>query len=113
VIAAEAAFTQGTPWLEDVVARLDRQRDLLGGLLAERLPKAGYRPPQASFLAWVDLRAYDLGDDPAAIILERARLAVSSGPTFGREGAGFVRLNIATSPELLAQFVDRIASVVQ
>jgi cystathionine beta-lyase len=113
VIAAEAAFADGTPWLEDVVARLDSQRGLLGDLLAHRLPRAGYRPPQASFLAWVDLRAYDLGADPAAIILERARLAVSSGPTFGREGAGFVRLNIATSPELLAQFVDRIASVVQ
>lgn len=113
VISAEAAFADGTPWLEDVVARLDTQRGLLGDLLAESLPRAGYRPPQASFLAWVDLRAYDLGDDPAAIILERARLAVSSGPTFGREGAGFVRLNIATSPELLAQFVDRIASVVQ
>lgn len=113
VIAAEAAYGSAVAWLDDVIVRLDHQRRLLAELLAECLPRAGYRPPQASFLAWVDLRECGLGDDPAAVILERARLAVSSGPTFGTQGAGFVRVNIATSPELLAEFVDRIASVVQ
>lgn len=113
VIAAEAAYRDGLPWLEEVRGLLDVQRALLGELLAEHLPRARYAPPAASYLAWVDLRAYGLGEDPAAILLERARLAVSAGPTFGREGAGFVRLNIATSPELLSEFVTRLASVVQ
>lgn len=113
VIAAEAAYRDGLPWLEEVRTMLDAQRALLGDLLAEHLPAARYVPPAASFLAWVDLRAYGLGDDPAAVLLERARLAVSAGPTFGQQGAGFIRVNIATSPGLLGEFVRRIASVVQ
>jgi cystathionine beta-lyase len=113
VIAAEAAYRDGLPWLEEVRTKLDAQRALLGDLLAEHLPSARYAPPAASFLAWVDLRAYGLGDDPAAVLLERARLAVSAGPTFGQQGAGFIRVNIATSPDLLGEFVRRIASVVQ
>ena len=65
VIAAVAAYREGGPWLEDVIAIIDGNRSLLADLLAEHLPRAGYVPPQASYLAWLDLRAYDLGDDPA------------------------------------------------
>ena len=57
--------------------------------------------------------AYGLGDDPAAVILERGRVALSSGPTFGTAGAGFARLNFATSPAILREIVQRVAAVVQ
>jgi cystathionine beta-lyase len=113
VIAAVAAYREGGPWLDDVIAILDGNRILLAELLAEQLPLARYVPPQASYLGWIDLRAYDLGDDPAAVILERGRVALSSGPSYGAGGAGFVRLNFATSPAILREIVGRIASVVQ
>ena len=70
-------------------------------------------PPQASYLAWLDLRAYDLGDDPAAAILARGRVALSSGPSYGTGGEGFARLNLATSPRILRGMFWRIATVVQ
>jgi cystathionine beta-lyase len=110
-IASVAAFRDGEPWLEDVVAVIDHNRRLLGELLAEQLPAVAYAPPQAGYLAWLDIRALELGEDPAAAILERAGLALSSGPSFGRQGAGFARLNIGTSPALVAQAVERIAHV--
>jgi cystathionine beta-lyase len=81
--------------------------------LAEHLPLAGYVPPQASYLAWVDFRRYDLGDDPAAAFLERARVALSSGPSFGPGGAGHARINMATSPAILTEIVRRLAGVIQ
>ncbi len=71
-------------------------------------------PPEASYLAWIDLRAYDLGDDPAAVILERGRRRAELGPDLRRaRQRGFVRLNIATSPAILREIVDRFAGVVQ
>lgn len=112
-IAAVAAYREGGPWLDDVIAVLDANRRLLGDLLAEHLPAAGYVPPAASYLAWLDLRAYDLGEDPAAEILRRGRVALSAGPTYGSGGAGHARLNFATSPAVLTEIVRRIASVVQ
>jgi cysteine-S-conjugate beta-lyase len=110
-IASVAAFRDGGPWLDDVLAVLDHNRALLGELLAEHLPEVGYAPPAAGYLAWLDLRALDLGDDPSAAILERGRVALSPGPDFGRQGAGFARLNFGTSPALLELAVERIAKV--
>lgn len=113
VIAAVAAYRDGGPWLDDVVAIIDGNRALLADLLAEHLPRARYVPPQASYLAWLDLRAYDLGDDPAAPLLERGRVALSSGPSYGTGGEGFARLNLATSPRILREIVRRMGTVVQ
>jgi cystathionine beta-lyase len=113
VIAAVAAYRDGGPWLDDVIGIIDGNRALLAELLAEHLPRARYVPPQASYLAWLDLHAYDLGDDPAAAFLERGRVALSSGPSFGTGGEGFARLNLATSPRILREIVRRLGTVVQ
>lgn len=109
LLAAEAAYAAGDAWLDSVIGILDGNRHLLGELLAEQLPKAGYLQPEAGYLTWIDLNAYDLGPDPAAVILERGRLALSSGTQFGQGGEGFVRLNAGTSPELLREAVARLA----
>lgn len=113
VLAATAAYREGGPWLRTVIEVLDRNRRLLGDLLAERMPLARYLAPDASFLAWLDLGAYGLGADPAAVLLDRGRVGLNAGPSFGTGGDGFVRLNFATSPAILAEIVDRMASVVQ
>jgi len=112
VLASVAAFTQSTDWLDAVVAQIDHNRRLLGDLLRERLPQVRYLPGQASFLAWLDCGGLGLGDDPAAAFLERGRVALSSGANFGSQGAGFARLNIGTSPELLTEAVRRMALAV-
>lgn len=111
-IASIAAFRDGGAWLDEVIAVLDHNRALLGELLDERLPEVGYQPPRASYLAWLDLRELGLGEDPAALILERGGLALNSGPTFGPQGAGFARLNFGTSPALVEEAVERIARTV-
>ncbi|ANY07508.1 MalY/PatB family protein [Pseudonocardia sp. HH130630-07] len=107
-----AALDDGRDWLDGFVAAVGRNRTLLASLLAEHLPGVGYRPGPASFLAWLDCRALGLGDDPAAVFLDRARVALNSGPTFGDGGAGHVRLNVATGPDVLTTAVRRMAAAV-
>jgi cystathionine beta-lyase len=113
VLAHTAALRDGTAWLDAVLAGLDENRRLLTGLLAERLPGVVHRPGDATYLAWLDCRALGLGDDPAEVFLERGRVALSSGLPFGSGGAGHVRLNLATSPEVLTEAVRRMASVLE
>jgi cystathionine beta-lyase len=112
LLGSVAAFSDGQPWLDAVIGQLDENRQLLAALLAERLPAVGYAPPDASFLAWLDCTALGLGDDPAAAFLARGKVALSPGPDFGAQGRGFARLNIGTSPELIADAVGRIAASV-
>ncbi|WP_328979508.1 MalY/PatB family protein [Streptomyces canus] len=112
VIAHTAALRDGGAWLDALLTGLDDNRRLLAGLLAEVLPAVRYEPAQATYLAWLDCRALDLPDDPAAVFLERGRVALNSGVPFGTGGAGFVRLNLATSPELITEAVRRMAGAV-
>ncbi|HCT76348.1 MAG TPA: cystathionine beta-lyase [Micromonosporaceae bacterium] len=109
-IAHTAALRDGGEWLDSLLRELDHNRRLLGDLLADRLPAIKSRPPQATYLAWLDCRALGLSEHtgPAAVFLERGRLALNAGQAFGTGGAGHVRLNYATSPEIIAEAVQRM-----
>jgi cysteine-S-conjugate beta-lyase len=109
VIAAEAAFTFGDRWLDAVRDQLTANRQVLGDLLAAQLPKINWSPPGASYLAWLDCRALGLSDNPSETFLQRGRVALSRGLDYGREGAGFVRLNFGTSSEHVTDAVHRMA----
>ncbi|MRG61264.1 aminotransferase class I/II-fold pyridoxal phosphate-dependent enzyme [Agromyces sp. CFH 90414] len=109
-IATVAAFREGGPWLDGVLASLDDSRRLLADLLADELPGVRYRIPDATYLAWLDLSALGWGDDPAVHALEHARVALANGPQFGASaGAGHARLNFACSPEVLGEAITRLA----
>jgi cysteine-S-conjugate beta-lyase len=112
VLATVAAFRHARPWLDAVVGQVGANAALLQRLLAEQLPAVRYREPQASFLAWLDCRDLGLGDNPAAAFLDRGRVALTPGPDFGKQGNGFARLNMGTSPELITEAVRRMAATV-
>jgi cystathionine beta-lyase len=109
VLASIAAYREGGAWLDETLRQIADRSVELSGLLMEHLPQVRYRPPQASYLAWLDCRLLGLGDDPAATFLERGRVALSPGPDFGAPGAGFARLNFATTSANLREIVARMA----
>jgi cystathionine beta-lyase len=111
VVSHVAALRDGVAWLDDLLAGLDENRRLLAELLTEHLPGVGYRVPEGTYLAWLDCRRLAV-DDPARLFLTKARVALLDGPDFGTGGQGFVRLNLATSPEVLADAVRRMGAAV-
>ncbi len=108
--ASIAAFDSGVEWLDAAIAAIESNRDLLGTLLAEHLPRVGYRPPAAGYLAWLDFRDAGWGDDPSIRALEVGRVALNPGPTFGAQGRAHVRLNLACSPAVLTEAIERLAA---
>ncbi|GAA4078056.1 MalY/PatB family protein [Streptomyces hundungensis] len=123
VLASEAAFADGEPWLDELLSALDANRRLLADEVAHRLPGVRHRPPDAGFTAWLDFRGLELPEDPAAQLLRTAKVGVSSGLRFSPRrrpgeaapgetapGDGFVRLNFATRPDLVVEAVERIAA---
>jgi cystathionine beta-lyase len=111
-IAGVAAFSQESDeWLDALLAALDHNRWLLADLLAEHVPSARYRIPDAGFLAWVDLSALGWGDNPAVRIRRDADVALHLGPLFGDEGRGHVRINFGCAPEVLREAVERIGAL--
>jgi cystathionine beta-lyase len=113
LLAAVAAFgEESDEWLDGLLTTLDENRRLLADLLSEHLPGARYRIPDAGYLAWIDLTELGWGDNPARRILREAKVALHYGLAFGAEGAGHVRLNFGTSPEILMEAVTRMSSLV-
>lgn len=106
-IAHMAAFEHGDQWLAEVVADIDRNRFLVTELVDRFLPGASYQPVEATYLAWIDCRALGLGDDPGQVFLEKGKVAFSSGHVFGTGGAGHIRVNMGTSPEILTEAFRR------
>ncbi len=107
-LAALACWAEGEPWLAATRRFLTDRRDQLVRRVRRELPEVGFMTPEATYLAWLDLNAYGL-DDPGRRLLEEANLAVVEGTDFGREGAGHVRLNTATSAAMLDAVVDRLS----
>jgi cystathionine beta-lyase len=112
VIAHSTAFEQARPWLDSAINGIDANRRLLAELLAQHLPEARYLPPESTYLAWIDCRGLGLGDDPAKIFLEQGRVGLSSGIPFGEGGEGHARFNLATSPAIVTEAVERMAAAV-
>jgi cysteine-S-conjugate beta-lyase len=113
VIANTAAYLHGRAWLDDVVAYLDGSRRFLAEVLAAELPGVGYRMPEGTYLAWLDVRALDLGDDPARFFLENAGVALTEGTACGTAGAGFVRFVFATPRPIIARAVQQMAAALR
>jgi cystathionine beta-lyase len=107
--ATATAFAEGGVWLDSVLAQLDHNRHLIKELLAEKLPTVRYHIPQNSYLAWLDVESLQLGENPSVTLIEKGRVAFNPGYPFGKQCHQYVRLNFATSPEIITEAIDRIA----
>lgn len=106
--ASAAAFAEGGIWLNSVMSQLDLNRFLIRDLLAAKLPTVKYHIPDNGYLAWLDLSSLDLGEDPSQILLEKGRLALNAGHMYGAQCSQYVRLNFATSPEIITEAIERM-----
>jgi len=107
-VAATAALRDSVSWLDGVIASLDENRKLIRNLIDSKIPSIQYRIPDFGYLAWLDLSALNLGDDPAKTLLERGKVAFNGGHMYGPRHSQFVRLNFGTSPEIISEAFDRI-----
>jgi cystathionine beta-lyase len=111
--ATHAAWTEGEPWLEVVLAYLLENRELVVDFLASRIPDLRVFPPEATYMAWLDCRDLGLPSDPSRFFLEHGRVALTGGNEFGASGKGFARLNFATSRDILREILERMEAALQ
>ena len=112
IVGTIAAWTECDDWLAAAQRTITARRDQLARRVAADVPSVRFDPPEATYLCWLDFRASGLGDDPAATLLDRFGVALSSGPKFGPDSDGWARINVATSEDILDEVIDRIAEAV-
>jgi bifunctional pyridoxal-dependent enzyme with beta-cystathionase and maltose regulon repressor activities len=109
VEATLTAWRDCDPWLADLRSHLRTQRDHLAARVSQ-LRGISMRVPDAGYLAWLDCRAADLPDDPAAYFREHAGLELAPGPDYDPAAVGWVRLNFGTGRSVLDEILDRMAA---
>ena len=108
----QIAWQQCSDWFEYTLSYLDANNRYMIEFLNSELPEIRYIPNQATYLAWLDLSAVGLGQDPAEFLLKRGRVAAYSGSAFGQQGKDHIRLNFATSRPILQEKLNRIRQAI-
>jgi cystathionine beta-lyase len=111
-VGAAVAFT-ATDWLDATIKTLDRNRRFLKDQLDSKLPDIGYRIPNATYLGWLDMSAFNLGENPSETLLSKGKVAFNAGITFGPQSGQFIRFNFGTSEAIIEEAVDRIVNAIQ
>ncbi|NLJ92650.1 MAG: putative C-S lyase [Aeromonadales bacterium] len=107
-VAAEAAYQDGADWLSAQLDYLRANRDLLVTRL-NKVPGVKVLPPEATYLAWIDISALQLSDPVG--FFEQAGVGLSSGGQFG--GSDFIRLNFGCSRAMLEEALDRMITAIE
>ena len=104
------AFSNGQDWLDDAIAANLASRTLLLLLLSEHLPSVKTWLPEAGYLAWLDVSALNLGDNPAAKLLAEQKVAFVPGTDHGSDYVNFVRINFACHQDSLERAITALAA---
>jgi len=107
--AMEAAYKYGEEWLEEALKYIEKNSDYMEGFIEENMPEVKYRKPEATYLGWLDFRKiFPSSKDLDVFLIDKAKVALNSGITFGKSGEGFVRINLGCPRSILIEALNRI-----
>lgn len=112
--ATIAAYNYGGEWLDEAIEYIADNVDFVNNYLKENIPQIKVMVPQASFLVWLDCRDLNLSQkDLNSLFVDKAKLALNDGVMFGREGEGYMRLNVGTSRQILHRAMGNLKNAIQ
>ncbi len=114
IVAFEAAYREGAPWLDRLLEYLQGTRQLVHVFMQERLPQIKLVEPEGTYLLWLDCRDMKLSDKQLKqFFVQQAGVGLSPGLIFGEQGSGFMRMNIAAPRSVIVEALEKIAGAMQ
>lgn len=112
-LASQYAYQYGEDWLEQVTDYIQENIDFVNSYLQDNIPQIKAVLPEASFLIWLDCRELNLSQkELESFFIQKAKLALNSGTMFGKEGKGYMRLNVGCPRSILAEALDNLKKAV-
>ena len=112
-IATEAAYGKGAEWLKQMIDYINGNIDATIAYFEENIPQIRVMRPQASFLVWLDCRGLGLSQaELNDLFVNKAGLALNDGEMFGKEGIGYMRLNVGTTRKTLLAAFEKLKNAI-
>lgn len=112
IVALIAAYRDSEAWLNELLAYLSSNRELIIDYVDRELTNVKVSPIEGTYLAWLDFRGWSLTDKELQdLMVNKALLALDPGVKFGIEGSGFMRLNFGCSRSILQEALARIKAL--
>jgi cystathionine beta-lyase len=112
-VALEAAFTHGDEWLAQLMKYIQDNYAFLEHFFQENLPEVKVMRPEATYLIWLDFSAYGLTDEALSQKLIDGGVGLNRGVQFGKQGSGYMRMNIGCPRSVLEEALYRIKKTFQ
>ncbi|MDD2298357.1 MAG: PatB family C-S lyase [Fermentimonas sp.] len=111
--ATRVAYDECGDWLDDMLEYVQGNVNFVDSYLKKNIPQIKAMLPEASFLVWLDCTSLKLSQrDLVKLFVDEAGLALNDGTVFGREGEGFMRLNVGTSRLVLEKALNNLKNAV-
>lgn len=107
--AMEAAYKYGEEWLEEVMDYIEENSEYMEDFIRENMPDIKYRKPEGTYLGWLDFRkVLPKAEDLNNLLVNKAKVALNNGISFGENGEGFARINLGCPRSILTDALNRI-----
>lgn len=110
-LALQTAYREGAEWVDELIAYLHENYLFLESYLKENLPEVVPMKPEATYLIWLDFSAYKLSDEELNKKLIAGGIGLNRGMQFGKQGSGYMRINIGCPRSTLKEALETIKSV--
>lgn len=112
-LAAQVAYQECDEWLSELKDYIESNVELVDSYLKENIPQIKVMKPEASFLIWLDCRDLKLSQAQlVSLFVDKANLALNNGEMFGKEGVGFMRMNVGCSAQIIKKALNNLKEAV-
>jgi cystathionine beta-lyase len=109
LVSTEAAYNHGEDWLNEFLEYLEGNVDFATKYIEEKMPALKVKKPEGTYLLWVDFSELGLSDEELAnVLIEKGKVALNQGTSFGLGGNGFQRINLACPRSMVEEALVRI-----
>ena len=109
LVAFETAYEKCEDWLEELILHIDGNMQYVVDFIAEKLPEIKVVKPEGTYLMWLDFNGTKIPQDKIQeFLINEAKVAMNDGGSFGSNGKGFARMNVACPRYMVEEAMERI-----
>lgn len=109
LVATEAAYNYGEDWLYELIKYIEDNVDFAIDYIKNHMPQLKVKKPEGTYLLWVDFSNLNVDKkDLKNALINKGRIALSDGSSFGIGGDGYYRINLACPRSMVLEGLKRI-----